>query len=152
METTKEKFPKKKILILILIIVIISGGVITPIIYLIQLNSNGNPNVASRFDISVETAINMINDKDTYPDLIILDVRTESEYNAGHVNNSILIPNTELELRIDELSGYENIEIIVYCKSGFRSDLASKILVNYNFTKVYNMLGGFDAYTEFLSL
>jgi rhodanese-related sulfurtransferase len=148
METTNEKFPKKKVLILILITFIIAGGVITPIILLVQSGLNDNPNGGGQIDISVETAYDMITDKDTYPNLIILDVRTLSEYDAGHLNNSILIPNTELEARIDELSGYENTEIIVYCRSGARSALASTILVDNNFTEVYNMLGGFEAWVE----
>ena len=142
MEITEEKLSKKKILIIIIITIIITGAIVTPIIILLQTNLNNG----GLTNISVYTAYDMITDKETYPDLIILDVRTLSEYNDGHINNSILIPNTELESRIDELSGYENIEIIVYCRTGGRSALASDILVNHNFTKVYNMLDGFDAW------
>ena len=143
MEITEEKLSKKKVWVVIILTIIITGSIITPIIILLQSNLNNS----GQTNISVGAAYDMITDKDTYPDLIILDVRTLSEYNDGHINNSILIPNTELESRIDELSGYESREIIVYCKTGFRSSLASIILVNHNFTKVYNMLEGFNAWT-----
>lgn len=148
METTKEILPKKKIIIIVIMIVIIAGGIITPIILILQTNLSDFLTTSPPFDISAETANVMIMDKEKYPDLIILDVRTQSEYDAGHINNSILIPNTELESRIDELSGYENTEIMVYCKTGIRSALATEILVNYNFTEVYNMLGGYDSWVS----
>ena len=99
-------------------------------------------------DIDVNTAYNMINDTKTYPDLVILDVRTLSEYEESHINNSILIPHDELEKRIDELIDYKDVEIIVYCRSGTRSNIAVNILISNNFTKVYNMLGGINSWIE----
>ena len=147
MEISPEKLLKKKVSIIILATIMITGAILTPIVISLQSNLNINSTGDGQINISVETAYNMTMDRDSYPDLIILDVRTLSEYNDGHINNSILIPHTELESRIGELSGYENREIIVYCRSGFRSNLASQILVNHNFTKVYNLLGGFNAWT-----
>jgi rhodanese-related sulfurtransferase len=82
----------------------------------------------------------------SYPNLIILDVRTQSEYNEGHLENAVLIPITELESRIDEILPYRNTEIIVYCKGGGRSAQASNILDSNNFTKVFNVLGGITAW------
>ena len=99
-------------------------------------------------DIDVDTAYNMINDTITYPDLIILDVRALSEYEESHLNNSILIPHDELEARIDEIIEYIDVEIIVYCRSGFRSEIAVDILISNNFTKVYNMLGGINGWID----
>ncbi len=92
-------------------------------------------------DISVQTAYNMITNG-SYPDLVVLDVRTQSEYDSGHIYGAVLIPHTELDERIEELAGHENDEIIVYCRTGARSVIASEILDSHNFTKVYNMLGG----------
>jgi rhodanese-related sulfurtransferase len=98
-------------------------------------------------DITSGQAACMINDKDTYPDLFILDVRTVSEYNSGHIPNASNIPVEELVARIGEIAIYNNTEIIVYCRSGVRSRQASDILIAQNFTKVYNMLGGFNSWT-----
>ena len=95
-------------------------------------------------DISVEDAYAMINNKEKYPNLIILDVRTESEYNSGHILDAILIPLDDLETRINEIDDYKNSEIIVYCRAGVRSSQASETLVQQEFKKIYNMLGGFD--------
>jgi len=97
-------------------------------------------------NISVDTAYSMIKNMTQYPDLIILDVRTEEEYNSSHLFNSTLIPLAELEGRIGELDAYKNSEIIVYCRSGTRSRQASEILVDNGFTKVYNMLSGINAW------
>jgi len=92
-------------------------------------------------DIDVATAHNMITNG-SYPNLVVLDVRTKSEYDSRHIYGTVWIPNTELAARIGELSGHEDHEIIVYCLSGGRSSTASSILDSHNFTKVYNMLGG----------
>ena len=96
-------------------------------------------------DIDVITANNMITNG-SYPNLIILDVRTQSEYDERHLENSILIPVVELESRINELSQYIDTEIIVYCRTGVRSAQASTILDSNNFTKIFNVLGGINAW------
>jgi rhodanese-related sulfurtransferase len=93
----------------------------------------------------VDTAYNMIT-CGCYPDLVVLDVRRQDEFNSGHIRGAVLIPHTELDGRIEELAGHENHEIIVYCRTGVRSVIASEILDSHNFTKVYNMLGGIQAW------
>jgi len=95
--------------------------------------------------IDVDTAYNMITNG-SYPDLVALDVRTKNEYDSGHIYGAVWIPVTELAVRIGELAGHENHEIIVYCASGGRSVTASGILDSNNFTKVYNMLLGISAW------
>jgi rhodanese-related sulfurtransferase len=98
-------------------------------------------------NITVETAYSMI-DGGSFPDLAILDVRNQSEYDINHLYNAILIPLHELETRIGELAAYINTEIIIYCGLGGRSEIASGILADNGFTKVYNMLGGITAWIE----
>ncbi|MFX0021970.1 MAG: rhodanese-like domain-containing protein [Candidatus Hermodarchaeota archaeon] len=98
-------------------------------------------------DISVQTAYDMINNNTQYPNLIILDVRDQWEYDENHLCDAILIPVSEIDTRINELEPYKDIEIVVYCMSGGRSAIASQNLVdNHNFTKIYNMLGGITAW------
>lgn len=71
---------------------------------------------------------------------IVIDVRTEEEYNSGHVKDSINIPYNEID---------ENIEIdkdkiiLVYCKSGARSKIAYDKLSDLDYT-VYD-LGAYDS-------
>lgn len=96
-------------------------------------------------DVDVATAYNMINNS-SFPDLLVLDVRTEGEYEDGHLDEAILIPVSELESRIGELASYKDNHVLVYCRTGVRSATASNILDSNNFTKVYNMLGGISAW------
>ena len=99
-------------------------------------------------DITAEEAHDMIYNKTLYPDLLALDVRSQSEYDSGHICNATLIPHTQLESRISELEPYKDTEIIVYCGSGVRSVTASNILDSHDFTKVFNMLGGMSAWNS----
>jgi len=101
-----------------------------------------------RTDISVSVANDMINNNTGYPDLFILDVRDDVEFNVNHLYNATLIPLSELGSRLNELEAYNDTEIIVYCRSGSRSQQASNILVANNFMKIYNMLGGINAWID----
>ncbi len=94
-------------------------------------------------DISVEDAKQMI---DTNQDVIILDVRSQSEYDSAHIDGATLIPKSELEDRIGELD--KGKKIIVYCRSGVRSLEASVTLTKYGFQNIYNMLGGINAWID----
>ncbi|UCG44935.1 MAG: right-handed parallel beta-helix repeat-containing protein [Candidatus Bathyarchaeota archaeon] len=94
-------------------------------------------------DVTVAEARSMM---DSLPFLVVLDVRTQSEYDSGHIRNAKLIPVTELPGRLGELN--QTDDILVYCGSGGRSRTASQILVDNGFLHVYNMLGGIAAWTS----
>jgi phage shock protein E len=72
-------------------------------------------------------------------DYLIVDVRTKSEYDTGHLEGAMLLPVQELEDRMDELPA--DRPIIVYCRSGARSRSAAEILVENGFAMVYDMGG-----------
>jgi ferredoxin-thioredoxin reductase catalytic chain len=78
---------------------------------------------------------------------VILDVRELSEYQDEHLPTSIHIPLGELEPRLDELKPYQTQTIIVHCKSGKRSAMACKLLMDKGFT-VVNLSGGMLAMSE----
>ena len=81
---------------------------------------------------------------DTRDDIIILDVRTQEEYDEGHIPGSICIPNeTITEDNIKELSDKDQI-ILVYCRSGRRSKLASEKLASYGYTNIKEFGGIID--------
>jgi len=94
-------------------------------------------------DITVEQARRLT---ETNPFLVILDVRTGSEFEGGHIIGAINIPVDELQSRIGTLNS--NDEILVYCRTGIRSSRAMKILADNGFLRVYNMLGGIEAWIE----
>ncbi len=79
-------------------------------------------------------------------DFLLLDVRTQEEYDAGHIDGSVLIPVTELEARIGEIAEYKDVKVLVYCRSGNRSVTASNILIDNGFTQVHNLLTGYNGW------
>jgi len=144
-----KRISKKSVIYLsITIIIVISLSIFIPMFYCASAGCGEFDENQNYTDITVDQAYQMINDKVNYTNLIILDVRTLSEYNSGHINDSILIPYDELDSRIFEISSYIDTEIIVYCRTGARSRIASEILVANNFTKVFNMLGGISGWTN----
>ncbi|EEP60674.1 rhodanese-like domain-containing protein [Sulfurihydrogenibium yellowstonense] len=75
-------------------------------------------------------------------DVIILDVRTPQEYQEGHISNAINIPVQILGQQLDKLNNFKDKKILVYCRSGNRSAIASQILDRAGFKNVYNLKGG----------
>ena len=75
---------------------------------------------------------------------IILDVRTLEEYECGHIEGAILMPYDEVYIRAEaELLNKDEI-ILVYCRSGVRSVLASRDLAELGYSKVYEFGGIID--------
>ena len=72
----------------------------------------------------------------------ILDVRTAGEFSAGHIEGAVLIPIQELQGRLGELKGREKDPLFVYCRSGNRSTVAGKFLVDAGFEQVINLRRG----------
>jgi rhodanese-related sulfurtransferase len=100
------------------------------------------PEKAQYIDTSVQQAKEMIDKGDVF----ILDVRTQEEYNAGHIRNSTLIPVQDLSKRLNEVP--RDRDILVYCRTGGRSTAASEILANNGFARIYNMKGGITDWTK----
>lgn len=73
---------------------------------------------------------------------LILDVRTEREFAAGHLEGAKLIPVQEFHRRLGELSAHRQKPIFVYCASGNRSTVAAKLLVDNGFVQVVNLRRG----------
>ena len=74
---------------------------------------------------------------------LVLDVRTQEEYEAGHVPGAVLIPHDQIETRIAELG--QPRALVVYCKSGRRSGLAETVLEKHGFT-VQQLDGSWQAW------
>lgn len=81
---------------------------------------------------------------DTEKDYIIIDARTDEEFAEGHIENAILIPEYEIKDRAEkELPDKEQL-ILVYCRSGRRSKIASEELVKLGYTNVKEFGGIID--------
>ncbi len=73
---------------------------------------------------------------------ILLDVRTRREFKRGHIPDAKLIPVQELQNRLGELAAYKHSDILIYCATGNRSTVASKILIDNGFKRIINMRYG----------
>jgi phage shock protein E len=90
--------------------------------------------------ITPEEAKNLISTEE----VIILDVRTESEYLAGHIKGALLLPETEIKLRAEKNLPEKNKKILIYCHSGRRSELAARELIGLGYREVYDFGGIID--------
>ena len=89
--------------------------------------------------ISSQQAEEMMSD-----DVIILDVRTQEEFDNGHINNAVLLPNYEIKEKAESVITDKNQTILVYCRTGVRSEAASKELIEMGYTKVFDFGGIVD--------
>ncbi len=73
--------------------------------------------------------------------IVLLDVRTEEEYNQGHIPGSILLSLDVLPSKVETIIPEKNIKVFVYCRTGNRSTSAIKVMLKLGYEDVYN-LGG----------
>ncbi len=111
------------------------------ILILFDKGSNGEDEMVKNdmgyYNISQEKAKEMMDSEE----VIILDVREEDEYEAGHIENSVLLPVGILEGKVENLIPDKTTKILVYCRSGNRSKVAGGILVGLGYTEVYEFGG-----------
>lgn len=77
---------------------------------------------------------------------IYVDVRNPPELNEGFAPHAVNIPLSEMRQRFAELP--KDNDLLIYCRSGRRSEAATKFLMDQGYTRVYNVLGGFLAYPK----
>ena len=81
---------------------------------------------------------------DSGDELIILDVRTKEEFDAGHIAGAVLVPNETIVDEQPDLLPDLDVEILVYCRSGNRSAQAAKKLIAIGYTNVKDFGGIMD--------
>ena len=77
---------------------------------------------------------------------IILDVRSEDEYLAGHVPGAILVPVKSLAEHLDNLKAHEKDTVVLYCQSGRRASNAATLLEDAGFRDVRLLEGNYPAW------
>lgn len=75
---------------------------------------------------------------------IIIDARTQEEFDEGHIEGAILIPEYEISQRAEKELPDKDRLILVYCRSGRRSKIASQALVDLGYTNVKEFGGIID--------
>lgn len=88
-------------------------------------------------------ATRLIND-----DALVLDVREDKEWAAGHIPNARHIPLGALSSRLTELEKFKGKPIVVNCRSGHRSNRACVMLKKSGFENVHNLAGGIIAWEK----
>lgn len=102
---------------------------------------DGDGMVNSYTQISQEQAKEMMTRDDGH---IIVDVRRQDEYDAGHIPGAILIPNENIGTEHPEELPDLNQIILIYCRSGNRSKQAAQKLFDMGYTNIYEFGGIID--------
>lgn len=104
---------------------------------------DGDGMMNSYRQISQEEAARMMEKDDGH---IVVDVRRQDEYDAGHIPGAVLIPNEDIGTEMPkELPDPDQI-ILIYCRSGNRSKQAAQKLFDMGYTNIYEF-GGINTWT-----
>ena len=88
---------------------------------------------AAYMNITAEEAKQIMDSEDGY---IILDARTQEEYDQGHIPGAIVISHEEIAEKAEEVLTDKEQLILVYCRSGRRSKIAAEALVELGYTNI----------------
>lgn len=81
-------------------------------------------------------------------EFLLLDVRNPDEYETARIEGSRLLPMGELQSRLSELEPHRDLHIVVHCHHGGRSLRVTQALRSAGFTKVQNMTGGIEEWSN----
>lgn len=127
---------KKVILIIIIVIMIIIG-----VVCIMNRKEKNIENEVIIKHVSMNDIVQIMEENENY---IILDVRTQAEYNQGHIPNAICIPNETIDENVLNKLPDKNQMILVYCRSGNRSKQAAEKLKKLGYTNLIEFGGIID--------
>ena len=134
---TEKQFGKYVVVILLLTVMLALAGCAKGMI----LDGPDMERKPEYTQIDQETAKEMMTRDDGH---IIVDVRRQDEYDTGHIQGAICIPNESIETEPpEELQDFEQV-ILVYCRSGRRSKEAAQKLADIGYRNVYEFGGIID--------
>ena len=96
-------------------------------------------------ELGPEVAVDVVFDLVAREQVVVIDVREDFEYTAGHIPGAIWLPLGELAERTDEVP--TDVPVILACRSGNRSGQAYQFLKQRGFVNIHNMTGGMNAWT-----
>ena len=100
-----------------------------------------NDQEAAYMNITAEEAKQIMDSEDGY---IILDARTQEEYDQGHIPGAIVISHEEIMEKAEDVLTDKDQLILVYCRSGRRSKIAAEALVELGYTNIREFGGIID--------
>ena len=116
--------------------------IITCTAVLYGCTSGGENNMENSYEqITPAQAKEIMDKRDDY---VILDVRTQEEFDEAHIDGAILIPDYEIADKAESILKDKDQLILVYCRSGRRSKLAAEALVKLGYTNVKEFGGIID--------
>ena len=95
---------------------------------------------AAYHKISAEEAYEMMASQE----VVVVDVRTREEYDGGHIENAVLVPNESIGSEMPEALPDKEATLLVYCRSGRRSKDAAQKLLALGYQSVYDFGGVID--------
>ena len=110
-----------------LMIALVIGG-----LFMFMQSSNANQTM------KYEELQNKLNAQENF---VLLDVRTQEEFDAGHIAGAILLPYDEINVKAATVLPDKEKEIVLYCRSGRRSAIAKKALVELGYKDVEDFGG-----------
>ncbi len=110
--------------------------------YPIQVTATKVEVMKAAYQVLTAKEAKAVMDQDEYD--TILDVRTLEEYNEGHIEGAILLPDYEIKEKAEELLPDKTKTILIYCRSGRRSKAAAKELIDMGYTSIYDFGGIID--------
>ena len=126
----KEDAMKKLIIFLLAVMLLTACG-----------QDKENDQGAVYVNITAEEAKKIMDTEEGY---VILDVREQDEYDAGHIPGAILIPYTQIDAKANEMLPDKDRLILVYCRSGRRSKIAAEALAELGYTNIKEFGGILD--------
>ena len=76
--------------------------------------------------------------------VVVVDVRTRAEYDGGHIENALLVPNESIGNEMPEALPDKGATLLIYCRSGRRSKEAAEKLLKQGYRNVYDFGGVID--------
>ena len=100
-----------------------------------------NDQGAAYLNITAEEAKQIMDSEEGY---IILDARTQEEYDEGHIPGAIVISHDEIAEKAEEVLTDKDQLILIYCRSGRRSKIAAEALAELGYTNIKEFGGIID--------
>jgi rhodanese-related sulfurtransferase len=79
---------------------------------------------------------------------VVLDVRDEKAFEAGHIIDARSVPAANVAQRVDSLKKFKEKPVLVYCDNGFAASSVAKVLQAQGFTKVVSLRGGLQSWLQ----
>ena len=95
---------------------------------------------AAYHKLSAEEAYEMMASQE----VVVVDVRAREEYESGHIENAVLVPNENIGSEMPEALPDKEATLLIYCRSGRRSKDAAEKLLSLGYQSVYDFGGVID--------